>query len=61
MALFINMEMGDVLDIDDGRVQITFQEKSGRKATVRVEADPSVRINQIKKATKVDNRRLKPP
>jgi len=58
MALFVQMEMGDVLDIDKGKVQVTFQEKSGRRATVRVDADPSIQVNQLKGGSSQIKRKL---
>lgn len=42
--LFMDLEPGDVVDVDDGRIQLTVVEKSGRRARVRFEADRSIPI-----------------
>jgi len=45
-TLLIDMEPGDALDIS-GAVKITIEEKTGRRARVRVEADRSVQVKRL--------------
>lgn len=42
--LYMDLEPGDVVDVDDGRIQFTVVEKSGRRARVKIEADRSIPI-----------------
>lgn len=40
------LEAGEQLSLDDGRVVITLEEKSGRKARFKVEIQPWVRVDK---------------
>ena len=47
MALFLDLKVGDSLDVDNGRVAVTLVKKSGAKMRVKVDADRSVPVRII--------------
>lgn len=51
MALFLDVRVGESIDIDNGRCVITLEEKDGRRARLKCEADQSVPIRQLKPRT----------
>jgi hypothetical protein len=38
MALFLELYVGETLDLGGGEIRLTLEEKSGRKARLRIEA-----------------------
>lgn len=48
MALYLDMQVGQSVDLDDGRVRLTLEKKRGQVARLRVEADDSVTIDKPK-------------
>jgi hypothetical protein len=48
LALKIDLRVGETVSFDSGRISITLLEKSGQRARLDIEADPSVRIDQPK-------------
>lgn len=48
MALYLDMKVGESVDLDDGRVRLTLEEKQGQRSRFRVEADDSVTIGKPK-------------
>ena len=47
MALKLDVAPGESLDIDGGRVRITFVEKKGQKSRVEIEADKDIPVNKV--------------
>jgi len=46
MALFVELEEGDRVAIDNGRIAVTLEKKSGRKARLKIDADKSIKIGK---------------
>lgn len=51
MALYQDLKKGDSLDIDDGRVVITVEEKTGSRTRVKIDADRSVKVRKVASTT----------
>lgn len=51
MSLFIDLRVGDTLDIDKGRVSITVEEKTGPRMRVKIDADRSIPVRKIEANT----------
>jgi hypothetical protein len=47
MAKTVDIRYGESVSIDDGRVLVTLEEKSGQRARLRFEAGPSVKIERV--------------
>ena len=41
-----NMEAGETVSVDNGRVVITMEEKSGRKARLKIQIDPGLHLDK---------------
>lgn len=48
MALYLDIEVGQSVDLDDGRMRLTLEEKRGQRAKLKVEAPDSVTIGKPK-------------
>lgn len=48
MALMLDVKPGEALVFDGGRVRIEFERKTGARSRVKIDADQSVSIEQIK-------------
>lgn len=48
MSLQLDIEIGDTLLIDNGRVRIDIDDKSGRKTRLSIHADRSIKIEKVK-------------
>ena len=44
MPLYLNLDQGDHLDIDKGRVVLKVMEKTGRRVRLSIDADRSIPI-----------------
>jgi hypothetical protein len=42
--LFIDLDVGETVDCDGGRVMVSLEAKSGRKARLKFEADATISI-----------------
>ena len=51
--LHMDLNVGDVVDIDNGRIKLVVEEKSGPRARIRFIADTRIVIKKLKK-TEVD-------
>lgn len=58
MALFLDVAVGDVLSIDNGKVQITIIDKSGSRSRLSVEADKSIKIEKVQKYSVDGNKNI---
>ena len=45
--LHLDMQIGETLILDDGRIKITFNEKNGHRTRVSVDADKSIKIDKV--------------
>lgn len=50
MPLHLEMKVGETVELDDGRVRLTLEEKKGQRARLRVDGDSSVSIGTPEKA-----------
>lgn len=50
MSLHIDLQVGQSVSIDDGRVTVTLRDKSGKRARLEFEADRSVSIKKVDSA-----------
>lgn len=48
MPLYLDLRVGESVDIDNGRVVVTLHEKSGQRARLAFDADKSVHIERVK-------------
>ena len=46
MALYLDLQVGESVDLDDGRMRLTLEEKRGQRAKLKVEAPDSVTISR---------------
>jgi len=46
MAILVDIRVGEVLTIDDGRITVRLEERSGRLARLAIEAPPNMKIER---------------
>lgn len=48
MALYLDLKIGESVNIDNDRVTVTLREKSGQRARLEIQADKSIPIRHQK-------------
>lgn len=51
MAMFLELKVGESLDIDNGKVVVTLEEKSGSRMRVKVDAHRSIPVARVEGKT----------
>lgn len=60
MAYIVDVDAGDSIDIDNGRIKVQMLEKSGRRARLSIDADRSVNIRKLaRQGSETLSRKLK--
>jgi pyruvate kinase len=59
-AIRTDLSVGDTLNIDDGRIRVTLESKSGSRARIKVQAEGSISIG-VDREENATKERLKKP
>jgi sRNA-binding carbon storage regulator CsrA len=57
-SLRIDLRVGESMTIEDGRITVTLEEKSGQRARLRIEAPADVDVHRINPTINVRTRGL---
>jgi hypothetical protein len=47
-GLSVELKVGESVSIDNGRITVTLEDKSGRRARLNISASPDVKIRPVK-------------
>lgn len=59
-AIRIDLSSGDTISLDEGRIKVTLEHKSGSRARLKIQADDSIAIAVNREASDHGSRFAKP-